>query len=195
MSDSPKKGGALPTFISFSAEITPVTVQALISVFADTIQKGARDIHLLLNTPGGHVSPGIQAYNTLMGMPIDLTTHNVGTVNSIGNAIFLAGEKRYACKASSFMFHGVSINFGQPARFEEKDLRERLDNLTNDQGLIAQVINDRTNIDTKEVEGLFLQAAFVGSDEACKKGIVHEVRDVSIPDGAPFFQLNFQSAK
>ncbi len=42
--------------------------------------------------------------------------------------ILLAGEKRYACKHSSFMFHGVGFDImGQNMRFEQKLLRQRLD--------------------------------------------------------------------
>ncbi len=38
--------------------------------------------------------------------------------------IFLAGEKRYACKQSSFMVHGVGFDImGQTMRFEQELLR------------------------------------------------------------------------
>jgi ATP-dependent protease ClpP protease subunit len=40
---------------------------------------------------------GLNIYNVLIGLPFELITHNVGNVDSIGNAIFLAGSKRYAC--------------------------------------------------------------------------------------------------
>ena len=53
---------------------------------------------------------GMNLYNVLRGLPRDLTIHNVGNVGSIGNAIFLAGSKRYACAHSTFMFHGVGFN-------------------------------------------------------------------------------------
>ena len=42
--------------------------------------------------------------------------------------IFLAGEKRYACKRSSFMFHGVGFDImGQTMRFEQELPGKRLD--------------------------------------------------------------------
>ena len=67
----------------------------------------------MLSTPGGSVMNGLNLYNVLRGLPITLTTHNVGNVDSIGNAIFLAGQIRYACPHSTFMFHGVAFNFPQ----------------------------------------------------------------------------------
>lgn len=35
-------------------------------------------------------------YNALRAFPVKLTTFNVGAVNSLGNVIFLPGERRYA---------------------------------------------------------------------------------------------------
>jgi ATP-dependent Clp protease, protease subunit len=179
-------------FISFQAEINPSTSEALLSVVAQQMMQGKTDVHLLLSTLGGHVSCGIAAYNTLRGMPITLTTHNVGTVNSIGNVLYLAGERRFASPTSSFMFHGVGFDITTTTRFEEKHLRERMDQLTNDQSLIAEVICKRSNIDAEEANRLFLQAAFVRPDEAQAKGIVHEIRDLHVPPGAPVLQLVFQ---
>lgn len=182
----------LPTFISFQAEVNQSTSEVLISVIAKQVQQGRREIHLLLSTPGGTTTNGISIYNTLRALPISLTTYNVGSVNSIGNVIYLAGERRCACATSSFMFHGVGIDIRQPTRWEEKNLMERLDNLRNDQGLIADIISDRTNIDPEETNRLFLSAAFLRSEEAKAKGIVHDIVDVQVPEGAPFLQLVFQ---
>ena len=68
---------------------------------------------------------GLNLYNVLRALPTKLITHNVGNVDSIGNAIFLAGVERYACPHSTFMFHGVGFDAPANSRFEEKNLRER----------------------------------------------------------------------
>src|SRR5438874_2120012 len=97
-------------FVSFSAEIVPHTTEALIATVANLANQHVPRVHLLLSTPGGSVMNGITLYNTLRGMPFELITHNVGNVNSIGNAVFLAGTRRYACPQATFMFHGVGID-------------------------------------------------------------------------------------
>jgi len=103
------QSGQFPTvYISFSAEINAHTTESLIAVFANEINQGKRDFYLMLSTPGGSVMNGLNLYNVLRGLPITLTTHNVGNVDSIGNAVFLAGQTRYACPHSTFMFHGDS---------------------------------------------------------------------------------------
>ncbi len=181
-----------PVVISFSAEVNANTTEQLIGVFANEINKGRQEIWLALSTPGGNVREGMVAYNMLRAMPINLTTYNVGMVDSIGNVIFLAGEKRYACKTSRFMFHGVGFSLPQAARFEEKDLREKLGGVQSDQGLMADIICERSNIDAKEANRLFLEAGFFGAEEACEKGLVHEVRDLSVPQGVDVLQLVFK---
>jgi ATP-dependent protease ClpP protease subunit len=111
-------------YVSFSAEINPNTTQSLIALLSQQINLGVQEIYLLLSTQGGDVMSGINLYNVLRSLPAKLTTHNVGNVDSIGNAIFLAGHERYASRHSTFMFHGVGFNVPTPTLFEEKSLRE-----------------------------------------------------------------------
>lgn len=179
-------------YISFSAEIVPQTTEALIGLMAQHVNLGVKNIYVLLSTAGGSVMHGMTLYNVLRGLPVHLTTHNVGNVDSIGNAVFLAGEKRYACKHSTFMFHGVGFDTPQQARFEEKLLRERLDSVLSDQRRIGSIIEERTKIEKAAVAALFSEAQTKDADFAVGCGIVHEIKDVHIPAGGPIYSLVFQ---
>jgi hypothetical protein len=72
----------------------------------------------MLSTQGGSVMHGMNLYNLLRALPIELTIHNVGNVDSIGNVVFFAGSKRFAYAHSTFMFHGVGFDMDgkYPAR-------------------------------------------------------------------------------
>ena len=179
-------------YISFSAEIIPHTCEALIAALANCASQGVSEVHLLISTPGGNVMNGMNLYNVLRAMPFRLVTHNVGNVDSIGNAIFLAGEHRVASPHSTFMFHGVGFDAPQGTRLEEKMLRERLDSLLADQKRIAAIMDERTSLDMDQIEPLFLEAQTKDAAFAASTGIVHEVRDVDIPQGAPIMALVFQ---
>jgi ATP-dependent Clp protease protease subunit len=179
-------------YISFSAEINPSTAESLIALVSQHVNNGVKEIYLMMSTPGGSVMNGLNIYNVLRALPAKIITHNVGNVDSIGNAIFLAGEERYACPHSTFMFHGVGFDVPSPMRFEEKNLRERLDSILADQGRIGSIIRERTNIGNAQIKGLFKEARTKDSDYARSVGIVHDVRDVSIPTGAPVFSLVFK---
>lgn len=179
-------------YVSFSAEIVPQTTEALLAHMSQLANQGVPHVGLLLSTPGGSVMHGMNLYNVLRAFPFELTVHNVGNVDSIGNAIFLAGEHRYACPHSTFMFHGVGFDSQPGQRLEEKTLRERLDNITADQRRISGILVERTSITEVEASSLFLEAKTKDADFAASKGIVHEIRDVKIPAGVPVNALVFQ---
>lgn len=181
------------TYVSFSAEVSPHTTEALLATCANLANQGTKTVYLLLSTPGGSVLNGITAYNVLRGLPFKLITHNVGSVNSIGNVIFLAGDERYAVPGATFMFHGVGFDIQQGTRLEEKTLVERLDSIRADQAKIASIINDRAHFSNHdEIARLFLQAATKDTAYARQRGIIHEIRDFQAPPGAPIQQLVFQ---
>jgi ATP-dependent Clp protease protease subunit len=108
----------MPTsYISFLADINPITSAALVATVFEEVRKGATEVYLMLSTPGGTVDHGVAAYNILKALPVPLTTHNVGGVNSIGNVLFLAGRHRKAAPGTTFMFHGVGFDITSPTRF------------------------------------------------------------------------------
>lgn len=179
-------------YVSFSAEISPNTCESLIALMAQYANQNVQEVYLLLSTPGGAVMNGMNLYNVLRAMPFKLITHNVGNVDSIGNAVFLAGEERYASPHSTFMFHGVGFNTQPGQRLEEKFLRERLGNLVADQKRIGSVIEERTKLPSDEVAELFFEAKTKDATYAVGCGIIHEIRDVQIPEGSPVVSLVFQ---
>jgi ATP-dependent Clp protease protease subunit len=181
-------------YISFTADVNNVTSAALVGTVFDHINRGFSEIYLMLSTAGGNVDDGIAVYNVFRGLPVPLTTHNVGAINSIGNVIFLSAQpqRRKACPHSTFMFHGVGFDVPAPMRFEEKTLRERLDGFTARQSKIGNILSDRTQLTTPEVESLFLQAQTKDTGFALTKGIIHEISDINLPPGASLIQLVFQ---
>lgn len=179
-------------YVSFSAEIIPTTTESLIATLSTLANQQVKEVYLLLSTPGGQVMCGMNLYNVLKAMPFKLVTHNVGNVDSIGNAIFLAGNPRYACPHSTFMFHGVGFDVDQRARLEEKNLRERLDSILSDQKRIGSIIRERTKLTEIEVESLFREAQTKDAAFAVGCGIVDEIRDVQIPPGGPVISLVFK---
>jgi ATP-dependent protease ClpP protease subunit len=179
-------------YVSFSAEINPNTTESLISVMANLVNQRVKTIHLLISTPGGSVMNGLNVYNILRGLPVELITHNVGNVDSIGNAIFLAGSKRYATAQSTFMFHGVGFDIANRVRLEEKNLREQLQSILSDQKRIGAIITERTKVSEKDASTLFLEAQTKNATDAISMGIIHEIRDVQIPVGGPVISLVFQ---
>ena len=185
--------GPIPqVYLSFSAEINATTTEALIAQLASYASGGLSTVCLLLSTPGGSVMNGMNLYNVMRAMPFELIVHNVGNVDSIGNAIFAAGTHRYACEHSTFMFHGVGFDVPPNTRFEQKQLRELQDSVEADQKRIGDILQERTSLTAEEVSDLFLEARTKDARYAVSRGIVHQVRDVEIPPGTPVNSLVFQ---
>jgi ATP-dependent Clp protease, protease subunit len=172
-------------YISFSAEIVANTTESLIAQLSQLANQKVKHVYLMLSTPGGNVMHGLNLYNVLRALPFKLTTHNVGNVDSIGNAVFLAGSTRYACPHSTFMFHGVGCDTPGHTRLEEKFLRERLDAILSDQRRIGSVIQERTRISEADVAGLFRESQTKDAAFAASTGIIDEIRDIQIPPGCP----------
>ena len=178
-------------YISFSAEINIRTAEQLLGAIFEQISQGATGIYLLFSTPGGGVDPGINLYNVLKSLPVPLTIHNVGNVDSVGNAIFLSGKHRFACSHATFMFHGIHWNFSEQSHFEEKQFKEVLDSLQASQRRITGIIGDETTLTREEIDGFFIQAQTIDAPFAREKGIINEITQAQVPNGVPLIQLVF----
>jgi ATP-dependent protease ClpP protease subunit len=179
-------------YVSFSAEINANTTESLIAAMTNCVGQGIREVQLLLSTPGGQVMNGINLYNVLRAFPFKLVTHNVGNVDSIGNAIFLAGEERYACEHSTFMFHGVAAGVQEATQLGARQLREHLASVQADELRIGSIIEQRTNLGHREVLALFREARTKDAAYAVSTGIVHKIKDVQFTPGSPIIALVFQ---
>ena len=180
-------------YVTFNAEITPASAEGLLAVMANCATQNVKKVYLAISTPGGDVMQGMTVYNILRGMPFELTTHNVGNIDSMGNVIFLAGAKRYACAHATFMFHGVGFDMhNQNVRLEQKNVLEMLDNITNNHGRIGTILEERTKIDKALIPELFRQAQTKDANFAVSCGIIDDIRDLQIPPGGPVISLVFQ---
>ncbi len=89
------------------------------------------------------------------------------------------------------MFHGVGFDV-QNLRLEEARCRETLASILAEHKRIGTVIRERTNLKDKAIRALFREAQTKDAAFAVGSGIIHEVRDVQIPPGAPVISLVFQ---
>lgn len=181
----------MTVYVTFSAEINVTTTEHLIALLANQANAGVDHVYLMMSTPGGNVMNGLNLYNVMRAFPFKLTTHNVGNVDSIGNAIFLAGSERFACPHSTFMFHGVGFDV-QNTRLEEINLTQYHDSIKADHKRIGSILRERANFTEEEAVQLFAEARTKDAAFALSKGMVGAVQDVNIPKGASVFSLVFQ---
>lgn len=171
--------------VSFNGSINQYNANELQAVVNKLVENGIRQIRLALNSPGGNVSGGIHLYSWLKSLPIELTTYNTGDIDSIANAIFLAGKKRKATRASRFMLHGVARSFNTEGNISlgEVQLKEALNYVDQDNQRIAELIARETKFTIDELRAAFAKRTdtVISLKQASEKGLIHGVEEFEIP--------------
>ena len=156
------------------------------------MKQGIKDFIILISSPGGSVIHGLSAYNYLKGLPASITTHNFGSVDSIGVVMYCAGSKRLSVPQARFLFHGVSAQFRGEQNLEEKLLEERLKGLRIDMENIAKVIAANTGKNVKDVTDAMLERITLNPEEAESWGLVHEIKSELFEAGSEVIAIQFQ---
>jgi len=177
-------------YIKFFAQVNGASANALMNAIDQQIAKGKKKIVLLISTPGGQVFHGISIYNFLKGIPVEIETHNFGSIDSIGNIIYVAGSKRFSVPDARFLMHPVSMNFGQNTSLEEKQLEEKLKSLKIDEQNIAKIIGKEVSKTTEVIENDMRERTTLTPDGAKEYGLVHEIKSELFPKGATVISIN-----
>lgn len=172
-------------YLTLIGPILDAQTAQLMMLMDNTIaQESIGHLYVAINTPGGSVNAGITLYHYLRGLPIKVTTHNIGQVDSIGNTVFLAGEDRFASPATSFLLHGVSLNVNGNVQMSRAQLKELSSQLEKDELRIETITSSRTKLKKDELAEFFATGRSLSPDEAKTSGIVTSIKEFEIPDGA-----------
>lgn len=133
-----------PTVIKFFAPVLEETIHALLNVVDDKMRQGAREFILLISSPGGDAFYGMSTYHYLRGLPITITTHNFGTVDSAAVVLYCCGSFRLSVPQAQFLLHGGSVAFPAGETLGESQLEEHLKEMRIDAENIASEIAANT---------------------------------------------------
>jgi ATP-dependent protease ClpP protease subunit len=183
---------AKPVIIKFFAPIIDVTINALMDAIDQKMRQGVNEFVILISSPGGSVLHGLSAYNYLKGLPAKITTHNFGSVDSIGVILFCGGSKRLSVPQARFLLHGVSYSVAQNENLEEKQLEERLKGLKIDVENIAKVVAANTGKKVEEVTKAMQERTTLNPEEAQKWGLVTEIKSELFEAGSEVISIHFQ---
>jgi ATP-dependent Clp protease, protease subunit len=160
------------------------TENKFLSIMEGKLAAGATEAHILIASPGGFVDPAFSIYNFLRGIPIPVTTHNYGNVDSIATVIYSAGKTRFAMRQCRFLIHAVTWNIGQPMALTQQMVIEILNNINTMSHNIADVLSERTGTPIEKVEADMSKGVALNAVEAKAYGLVHEFSDSLFPAGA-----------
>ncbi len=180
-----------PVVIKFFAPVVDTTINTLMQVIDQQMGRGVRQLKLLISSPGGSVFHGLSAYNYLRGIPMEITTHNFGSVDSIGVVLFCGGQRRLSVPQARFLLHGASATF-RDGQLEEKQVEERLMGLRIDVENIAKIVAANTGKSIPDVVQAMHDRLTLNPQEAQTWGLVHDIQTELFPLGSQVISIQYQ---
>lgn len=169
-------------FLSFSSQLNVKSTEALIEAAAGLAAEQVTRLVLCLSSFGGNFDRGVSLYNTLRALPLALVTHNVGNVGSAANVLFLAGDERYASPQAVFFLHPSSVALD--GSYDPSELARHRAELLESDAREREIIQQRTSLSARQIRTLVDRSSTIGAQRALEAGIIHEIRDLEIPQGA-----------
>jgi len=181
--------------VHFIGPINHSAVCTIRNLCLQALQSGASEIELHMSTEGGNMTAGFALYFFLKSLPLPLTTHNIGSVESVGVVIFLAGSKRYACPGTRFLVHPLHWGFGNLVAADHSRVSEWRDCLDFDAERYARIFEEATRAggdgsvrvkakgDQDDIRSnLFGNARIYDAEQAVAAGIVHKAVQARLPE-------------
>ncbi len=132
-----------------------------------------KDIHLYINSPGGHITAGLAIYDTMQYIKPDVVTICIGQGASMAALLLAAGAKgkRYALPNARILIHqpvggvqGQATDIDIHAR-EIQKLRDRLNKL----------LAYHTGQDVEKIKRDTERDFFMDAEEALRYGIIDKI--------------------
>ncbi len=170
--------------VHFIGPINHTSVCTVRNLCLQALQNGASELELHMSTEGGNMTAGFALYFFLKSLPLPLVTYNIGSVESVGVVIFLAGQRRYACPGSRFLIHPLHWGFGSLVAADHSRVSEWRDCLDFDAERYAAIFEEATKsvgVETNVRTYLRGSARIYDAEQALKAGIIHEAVQARLP--------------
>jgi ATP-dependent Clp protease protease subunit len=141
---------------------------------------GVRQYIILMSSMGGDVLSGLLVYNYLKGLPIEVTTFNVGNVDSSAAIVFCAGSRRYAVPEARFLIHEISLTItaSGPANLsiDLPSLEAQVAMLKGQEMTMARILAATVGKPQSEAESKIHAQGVLSAEQAKQWGLIHEIR-------------------
>jgi len=192
---APSSPSEQTSVISFMGEINTGSMGQLLAIVGMQLRAGVHKIRIVISSGGGDTSAAFAAYNYLHNLPgIEVSTFNVGNVDSAAVILFCAGQQRYSFPATRFLIHGNSLQVTTPMAMDAASLQGNLELLKNLNQMVVHVVSLTVNKDKQaEVESAVHGQVILSPEEAVKWGLVQEIRSNFMEPGAVLVMVSTPS--
>lgn len=135
--------------------------------------RGAGDVTLNINSPGGSFVEGNAIYNMLVQHPGKITVNVIGWAASAASIVMLAGDEIRISPSGFVMIHNgqAGVEGDRHALREVADLLDKID------ASIAELYAARTNIGKREIAAMLDDETTMTAKEAVAKGFADKILD------------------
>ncbi len=176
--------------ISFVGGIDSGSMAGLLRMVNEQIRQNNSHIIILIASPGGDTSAAFAAYNVLRNVPAEITTFNIGNVDSAAMLLYCAGKKRYSMPATRFLIHGNSFNPAPNTMLDGNMLDAQLQQVKSLNQIVIHVISETAQKKDAEIEAAVRSQQILTPEQAKQWGIVQEIRDSFMVPGATMVSVS-----
>ena len=166
-------------YVFFTDGTEASSMRTLRGQLASLVEGGVQEINLVINSPGGSVSPAVITYGFIRSLPVRINTHAQGFVQSAANILFLAGQVRSADRYARFMFHPSQVTLNGSMTHQE--VRDEEMHFAAFGDMVREIYTDRTTLPAAEVDRFSRSEVIYTAEQARGYGVVQEVADLRIP--------------
>lgn len=159
--------------------ITPSLASEVIRQMLYLASVSHEDITLVINSPGGSVSDGLAIYDTMQGLPCDVSTFCVGTAASMGAFLLASGTKgkRYATPNAEIMIHQVMGG----AQGQAVDIEIAANRISRKKAALNQMLSQFTGQPLEKIHVDTDRDHFMSSTEAIQYGMIDQIKKSILP--------------
>jgi ATP-dependent Clp protease, protease subunit len=181
-----------PVVLSYIGPIGGMPTTRLRNALLHAINEKRPSITLLIQSNGGGIDEGFALYGLLKSLPVPITAHAIGPIESIANIVFLGAQTRYATEQSHFMFHPFTWTF-QANAYEYQFIEGIQRHLAFSRSKFERIIEQNTMLTKQALDQMkaFDEMVIVDAATAKQKGIVQDVKNASIPANAIAYNIDF----
>jgi ATP-dependent protease ClpP protease subunit len=178
--------------ITFIVPVDSNSANMLIRTIAQQSDAGVKNITLVLASPGGDTAAAFAAYNILKTLPIELTTFNVGNIDSAAMLLYCAGKHRYSLPGPGvrFLIHGNSMTLGVGVPMDANFMEAQTAQLKNLNEMVIDALSVVAPKKRGEIEKAVQSQVILSPEEAKDWGIVQQVKDSYMTPGAMLLAVN-----
>lgn len=155
-------------------EVNDVSASVVVAqlLFLEAEDPG-KDIHLYINSPGGHIHAGMAIYDTMQYIKCDVSTICIGMAASMG-AFLLAGGakgKRMALPNAEIMIHQPSG--GSQGQATEIEIAAK--HILKTKATLNRILSENTGQPVEKVAEDTERDNWMSAEEACAYGLIDSV--------------------